>query len=41
MADEKIRIMIVDDVVESQKNLARLLSFENDMEVIGFASTGT
>ncbi|MCI0714354.1 MAG: response regulator [Chloroflexi bacterium] len=40
MADEKIRIMIVDDVVESQKNLARLLSFENDMEVIGFASTG-
>jgi pilus assembly protein CpaE len=41
MADEKIRIMIVDDVVESQKNLARLLSFENDMEVIGFASTGS
>lgn len=40
MADEKIRIMIVDDVVESQKNLARLLSFENDMEVVGFAATG-
>lgn len=41
MADKvKIRIMIVDDVVESQKNLSRLLSFEPDMEVIGFASTG-
>jgi pilus assembly protein CpaE len=41
MADKKkIRIMIVDDVVESQKNLARLLSFETDMEVIGFAGTG-
>lgn len=41
MADQaKIRIMIVDDVVESQKNLSRLLSFEPDMEVIGFASTG-
>lgn len=40
MADEKIRIMIVDDVVESQKNLARLLSFEPDMDVVGFASSG-
>lgn len=41
MADEgKIRILVVDDVVESQKNLARLLSFEPDMEVVGFASTG-
>ena len=41
MADQgKIRIMIVDDVVESQKNLSRLLSFEPDMEVVGFASTG-
>lgn len=40
MADEKIRILIVDDVVESQKNLARLLSFEPDMDVIGYAGTG-
>ena len=37
---EKIRIMIVDDVPEGREGLARLLSFEPDMEVIGFASTG-
>lgn len=38
---DKIRIMIVDDVETSQKGLARLLSFEPDMDVIGFAGTGS
>lgn len=36
----KIRILIVDDVPEGREGLARLLSFEPDMDVIGFASTG-
>lgn len=38
---DKIKIMIVDDVETSQKGLARLLSFEPDMDVIGFAGTGS
>lgn len=38
--DGKIRIMIVDDVPEGREGLARLLSFEPDMDVIGYASTG-
>jgi pilus assembly protein CpaE len=38
--DGKIRIMIVDDVREGREGLARLLSFEPDMDVIGYASTG-
>jgi pilus assembly protein CpaE len=40
MAEKKIRVMIVDDVETTQKSLARLLSFEPDMDVVGFAATG-
>lgn len=38
--DGKIRILIVDDVPESRDGLSRLLSFEPDMDVVGFAATG-
>ena len=37
----KIRILIVDDVQEGRDMLTRLLSFEPDMEVVGYASTGS
>lgn len=36
----KIRIVVVDDVDTSRTTLARLLSFEPDMDVIGLAGTG-
>ena len=39
-SDPKIRIVIVDDVQEGRDMLTRLLSFEPDMEVIGYATTG-
>jgi len=38
--DDKIRVLIVDDVVETRENIRRLLQFENDVEVVGFAGTG-
>lgn len=39
-SDEKIRILIVDDVAETRENIRRLLQFENDVEVVGVAGTG-
>ena len=36
----KIRVLIVDDIAESRDNVARLLRFEPDIEVVGLASTG-
>lgn len=36
-----IRILIVDDVQEGRDMLTRLLSFEPDMEVVGYATTGS
>jgi pilus assembly protein CpaE len=39
-ADDKIRVVIVDDVAETRENIRRLLQFENDVEVIGVAGTG-
>lgn len=36
----KIRILVVDDVVETRFNLAKLISFEPDMEVIAHAGDG-
>jgi pilus assembly protein CpaE len=37
---QKIRILIVDDVPETRENLRKLLFFESDMEVIGAATSG-
>jgi pilus assembly protein CpaE len=38
--DDKIRVVIVDDVPETRENIRRLLQFENDVEVVGIAGTG-
>lgn len=37
---EKIKILIVDDVPQTRKDLIRLLYFEEDMEVVGEAGNG-
>jgi pilus assembly protein CpaE len=37
---KKIRILVVDDVLESRDNISKLLRFESDMEVIGTAGEG-
>ncbi len=36
----KIRVLIVDDIAETREHLAKLLSFENDIEVVGSAASG-
>jgi pilus assembly protein CpaE len=36
----KIRILIVDDIAESRDNVAKLLRFEPDVEVVGTADNG-
>lgn len=36
----KIRIMVVDDIIETRFNLAKLISFETDMEVVAHAGDG-
>jgi pilus assembly protein CpaE len=38
---ETVRILIVDDMADMRENLRKLLSFENDFEVVGAASNGT
>jgi len=40
MADEKIRVIIVDDIAETRENIRKLLQFESDVEVVGVARTG-
>lgn len=40
MADNKIKILIVDDIPEARENLKKLLAFEPDIDVIGVAGTG-
>ena len=37
---EQIRIVIVDDIAETREHLAKLLSFESDIEVVGSAASG-
>ena len=37
---EQIRVVIVDDIAETREHLAKLLSFEPDIEVIGSAASG-
>ncbi len=39
MADQRIRVLIIDDVPETRENLKKLLMFEHDMEVVGAAAT--
>ena len=40
MTAEKIRILIVDDIADTRDNLAKLLGFEPDFEIIGTAGSG-
>lgn len=40
MAPDKIRVLIVDDVAETRENVAKLLQFERDFEVVGAARGG-
>ena len=39
-AENKIKVLIVDDIPETRENLKKLLFFEQDMEVVGVASSG-
>ena len=41
MADEKIKVLIVDDIAETRENIRKLLQFETDVSVVGVARTGT
>jgi pilus assembly protein CpaE len=38
--EDRIRVLIVDDIPETRENLKKMLYFESDMEVVGTASTG-
>jgi pilus assembly protein CpaE len=40
MPDKEYNVLIVDDQDETRKNIARLLQFENDINVVGTARTG-
>jgi pilus assembly protein CpaE len=37
---EKIRVLIVDDIAETRENIRRQLQFDSTIEVIGFATSG-
>jgi pilus assembly protein CpaE len=37
---DRIRVMIVDDIVETREQLRKLLSFDSDVEVVAMVSTG-
>jgi pilus assembly protein CpaE len=39
--DDKIGVLIVDDIPETRENLRKLLYFEPDIEIVGMASNGT
>ncbi len=39
-AGDKIRVLIVDDVADTQENVRKLLQFEADVEVVGAARSG-
>jgi pilus assembly protein CpaE len=41
MADEKIRVLIVDDVAETRENIRKLLQFDAQVEVVGASLSGT
>ena len=38
--DDKIRLLIVDDIAETRENIRKLLQFEPDIEVVGAARSG-
>ncbi len=38
--EQKIRVLIVDDVAETRENIRKLLQFESDLEVVGAANSG-
>ncbi len=40
MAEEKILVLIVDDIAETRENIRKLLQFESDVEVVGAARSG-
>lgn len=40
MSEEKIRVLIVDDIPETRENLRKLLYFETDIEVVAAATDG-
>lgn len=40
MSDDKIKVLIVDDIPDTRDNLEKLLYFEQDIQVIGKAGTG-
>ncbi|MDY7040781.1 MAG: response regulator [Chloroflexota bacterium] len=40
MTEEKIRVLIVDDIPETRENLKKLLYFETDIEVVAAATSG-
>jgi pilus assembly protein CpaE len=37
---EKIKVLIVDDIAETRENIRRMLQFDNHIEVVGTARTG-
>lgn len=37
---EKIRVLIVDDITETRENIRRMMQFDNNIEVVGAAKTG-
>ena len=39
--EEKIRVLIVDDIPDTRENLRKLLAFEPDIEVVGGSGAGT
>lgn len=39
-AVDKIRVLIVDDIVETRENIRKLLQFETDIDVVAMARTG-
>jgi len=40
VAEDKIRVLIVDDISDTRESLAKLLSFEKDIEVAGSVGSG-
>ncbi|TAL05532.1 MAG: response regulator, partial [Chloroflexota bacterium] len=37
---DQIKVLIVDDILETRDHLSKLLSFEADIDVVGVAASG-